>query len=207
MSFQHLKAGQLLIVEEGDADLFTAVLQAQSLRASATSPAPPSSQPAPPPPAEAAAVTPPPKTAFWNLSLPSIVSRLSGQQTEGSASDEQQSSSSTPDVGISVLVLMTAEWCGPCSLLQRELPKLASQLSSSKLAHVVLVVDVDKNKELASQLRVTSLPMLVYLGSDETKPPFYSRGVTTAAVMADTLANKCVAFGGCNIQHQPWPML
>lgn len=205
---QQLCAGQTALFEDSDSDTLTAVLHIQSLRAAQaliTSQLPVVNTPT------TSRQTP----SIWQISLPSLISRITGTSSEGSSSNQpfngSSSSSSTPvaqsDIGLSVLVLLTAEWCGPCSLLSRELPKLSALLSKSKLAHVVLVVDVDRNKELASRLGVTSLPMLVYLGSDQTKPPFFSRGLTTAAVIADILANKCVEFGGCNIQQRPWPML
>jgi len=58
-----------------------------------------------------------------------------------------------------VLVDFTAEWCQPCQQQQQFLQQFAWQNGTVK----VVQVDVDRNRQLAQQFRVTTLPTLVVM--------------------------------------------
>mmetsp|Transcript_10759 Transcript_10759/g.14764 ORF Transcript_10759/g.14764 Transcript_10759/m.14764 type:complete len:186 (-) Transcript_10759:2700-3257(-) len=54
-----------------------------------------------------------------------------------------------------ILVDCYADWCGPCRVLG---PKLEALVAATNGAVKLAVVDVDENGEVASKLRVTSIP-------------------------------------------------
>ncbi len=57
-----------------------------------------------------------------------------------------------------VLIDFSAEWCGPCQMLAPELKKLSNQVGE---AVRILKVDVDKNPQAASALKVMGVPTLM----------------------------------------------
>jgi thioredoxin len=77
----------------------------------------------------------------------------------------------TPEVGMSmndfndllntdkkVLVDFYAEWCGPCKQMEPYILKMQKEMTDKI---VVIRIDVDKNKTLATQIKVDQLPTLV----------------------------------------------
>ena len=61
-------------------------------------------------------------------------------------------------INVPVLVDFWAPWCGPCKQLTPTLEKLVGEYSGN----VKLVkINVDENQELAAQMRVQSIPMVV----------------------------------------------
>src|SRR5215472_12797334 len=54
-----------------------------------------------------------------------------------------------------VIVDFWAEWCGPCKTLG---PQLEKAVRDAKGAVRMVKIDVDKNKELAAQMRIQSIP-------------------------------------------------
>ncbi len=57
-----------------------------------------------------------------------------------------------------VLVDFFAEWCGPCKMMAPELKRFAD-LQKSDVR--VLKVDIDKNRETASQFSIQGVPTLI----------------------------------------------
>lgn len=57
-----------------------------------------------------------------------------------------------------VLIDFSAEWCGPCQMLAPELKKLSTSVGDSVR---ILKVDVDKNPQAASALKVMGVPTLM----------------------------------------------
>jgi hypothetical protein len=51
------------------------------------------------------------------------------------------------------VVMFTAEWCGPCSMVYREL-RLAAGRLHGRPPTAILVVDVEEEKELSSELGI-----------------------------------------------------
>ena len=56
---------------------------------------------------------------------------------------------------VAVVVDFWAEWCGPCKQLG---PALEKAVREAKGAVRMVKIDVDKNKELAAQMRIQSIP-------------------------------------------------
>jgi putative thioredoxin len=56
---------------------------------------------------------------------------------------------------VAVVVDFWAEWCGPCKTLG---PQLEKAVRDAKGAVRMVKIDVDKNKELAAQMRIQSIP-------------------------------------------------
>ena len=84
--------------------------------------------------------------------VPSAVSRgnIKDGDTAGFANDVIKTSMTVP-----VVVDFWATWCGPCKTLTPLLEKLVQQAGG----RVRLVkIDIDKNQELATQLRIQSVP-------------------------------------------------
>ena len=57
-----------------------------------------------------------------------------------------------------VLVDFFAEWCGPCKMMAPELKRFAGEHKSDVR---VLKVDIDKNRETASQSNIQGVPTLI----------------------------------------------
>lgn len=57
-----------------------------------------------------------------------------------------------------VLVDFYADWCGPCRMMPPILKELKRVLGDSV---EVIKIDVDKNKQLASNMKIQSIPTLI----------------------------------------------
>lgn len=57
-----------------------------------------------------------------------------------------------------VLVDFYADWCGPCKMLSPVLQEIASERKNVK----VIKINIDKNKLLAADLNVRSVPTLMF---------------------------------------------
>ncbi len=57
-----------------------------------------------------------------------------------------------------------ATWCGPCKMLGPTIEKLADELEGKA---VVGKVDVDENRDLASQFSVMSIPTVIFFKDGE----------------------------------------
>lgn len=61
-----------------------------------------------------------------------------------------------------VLVVFSAEWCGYCSSLKKDLIDLKGLENK-----ILCIIDVDDNKKLARQYKAKTLPTSVLINSDE----------------------------------------
>ena len=57
-----------------------------------------------------------------------------------------------------VLVDFYAEWCGPCQIMKPRILDVAERMGDDIK---VILVDVDKEKELATRFRIASVPTLI----------------------------------------------
>ena len=57
-----------------------------------------------------------------------------------------------------VLVDFYAEWCGPCKIMKPRILDVAERMGDNVK---VVQIDVDKEKELATRLRISSVPTLI----------------------------------------------
>ena len=57
-----------------------------------------------------------------------------------------------------VLVDFYAEWCGPCKIMKPRILDVAERMSDNVK---VVQIDVDKEKELATRFRISSVPTLI----------------------------------------------
>ena len=67
-----------------------------------------------------------------------------------------------------VFVDFTAPWCGPCKALAPIIEELAEEYAG-KLK--VVKVNIDDNQELAQKFKVSSIPTLVLVGTDQKVTP------------------------------------
>jgi thioredoxin 1 len=65
-----------------------------------------------------------------------------------------------------VLLDFYADWCGPCQALLPTVEKLATKHESD---FIIAKVNVDKNRELAQEFKVRSIPALFFIQNGEVK--------------------------------------
>jgi thioredoxin 1 len=57
-----------------------------------------------------------------------------------------------------ILVDFYAEWCGPCKIMKPRILDVAERMGDNVK---VVQIDVDKEKELATRFRISSIPTLI----------------------------------------------
>jgi thioredoxin len=83
---------------------------------------------------------------------------------------------------VPVLVDFYADWCGPCRMLASTLDKLAVEFSGKAR---IVKVNVDKEPELATQYRVSSIPALMFIA--DGKVVSQSAGAASEATLRQAL--------------------
>ena len=81
-----------------------------------------------------------------------------------------------------VLVDFWATWCGPCKVMHPILEELKKSVGDKA---IILKVDIDKNRELASQYNVASVPTLMVFRKG--KVAWRQSGVTSASDLEKAL--------------------
>lgn len=68
------------------------------------------------------------------------------------------------DTNLIVLVDFYAPWCAPCKKMKPYLDEIAAEMKDKVL---VVRIDIDKNKQLSKELKISELPMVyIYNGKD-----------------------------------------
>ena len=72
----------------------------------------------------------------------------------------------------------------------------------------ILLLDVDANAGLASQLGIKALPTMVFFGpGGDAKAPIFTQGVVSGALVRDTLLNKASQYAGTCLNKETWVQL
>lgn len=98
-------------------------------------------------------------------------------------------SSKTP-----VLVDFSAEWCGPCKMMKPVLEQLKQKMSDRIR---IIKIDVDKNRELAIEYKIKSVPTLVLFQNG--KILWSGVGVMTTNYLENVINNNCPVHSGQEI--------
>jgi len=82
-----------------------------------------------------------------------------------------------------VLVDFTATWCGPCKMMAPILHELKTAMGEKVR---IIKIDVDKNKEVAAQFQVQSVPTLIVFKQGQVK--WRQSGVIPAKQLQDVIS-------------------
>lgn len=82
-----------------------------------------------------------------------------------------------------VLVDFSAEWCGPCKMMQPILQQVKKQMGDSVS---VVKIDVDRNPAIAQRYNIRSVPTLMIFRKGDLK--WKKMGVVQAAELSSELS-------------------
>lgn len=82
-----------------------------------------------------------------------------------------------------VLIDFYADWCGPCKMFAHTIDNLKQEVGDEVR---IIKIDVDKNKAIANQLQVRSIPTVMIYQSGEQK--WRATGAQSIQAMKQQLA-------------------
>jgi thioredoxin 1 len=59
------------------------------------------------------------------------------------------------------IIKFSAEWCGPCKMLDKQLPQVIEHFESKGIVLEIEKVDIDLDKEKANQYDIMGVPTLI----------------------------------------------
>jgi len=99
--------------------------------------------------------------------------------------------------GIPVIIYFTADYCGPCKLVAKELQRLDLVRKAKPVK--ILTVDSQSSGSLATRLGISALPTLLFVGTaGPSEPVIRTQGVVSKQMIADILDNK-LHFAGTDL--------
>eukprot|EP00884_Botryococcus_braunii_P016268 jgi/Botrbrau1/3324/Bobra.0048s0019.1 len=104
----------------------------------------------------------------------SMVEKLTAQELEQGLQDRT----------MPLIIDFYATWCGPCLLLAKELDELAPEFEGRAR---FVKIDTDEHPELSSQLEISGLPTMIFVGMDKTKPALRTEGLLPAHVIREII--------------------
>jgi len=82
---------------------------------------------------------------------------------EKAAPSKSTATFTLPQNGLPSVVKLGAEWCGPCRAMKPVLKELAGELKGKVN---VLTVDIEENRDLARQYKVSLIPTMIFFDRD-----------------------------------------
>jgi len=92
--------------------------------------------------------------------------------------------------GESVVVDITASWCGPCKMMTQELMAVEQQFEGRVK---VFTLELEENKALASLLKVRMLPTVLLFKGSAVEPLETFKGVVRRDVLSKAIEAKLLA--------------
>jgi thiol-disulfide isomerase/thioredoxin len=93
-----------------------------------------------------------------------------------------------------LIFFFTALHCGPCKLVNKTLAKYEMSCPNAR----ILIIDIDKEKELARDCKITQVPTLMFIGthSDSSQPCLITQGGQVSVALIQDIVKTKLQFAG-----------
>ena len=88
------------------------------------------------------------------------------------------------------MVDFTATWCGPCKMMAKEFDKLADKYDGKPIKYVKF--DIDKDKEVARENGIRSLPTVKVYKDGEMVPALGFQGIKDCEKTLNEMTEKAL---------------